>query len=108
MEKSPKAKQKSPPPPTTTEQTVDEIQKEPNKKPEEKTTFKGQHELYTIEQASSYLGINRQIIEDGRRNNELYAVKIGYRFFYKRKDLDKWFDKYLETKKVTGKINETA
>lgn len=108
MEKSPKAKQKFCPPPTTTEQTVDEIQKEPNKEPEEKTTFKGQHELYTIEQASSYLGINRQIIEDGRRNNELYAVKIGYRFFYKRKDLDKWFDKYLETKRVTGKINETA
>ena len=96
------------PPPTTTEQTIDEIQKQPNKEPEEKTTFKGQHELYTIEQASSYLGINRQIIEDGRRNNELYAVKIGHRFFYKRKDLDKWFDKYLETKRVTGKINETA
>lgn len=95
-----------PPPPT--EETVDEIQEEPNKEPEEKTTFKGQHELYTIEQASSYLGINRQIIERARINSELYAVKLGYRFMYKRKDLDKWFEKYLETKRMTGKKSKTA
>ena len=41
-------------------------------------------------------------------NGELYAVKIGYRFLYKRKDLDKWFEKYLETKRMTGKKSETA
>ncbi|MBO7325307.1 MAG: helix-turn-helix domain-containing protein [Bacteroidales bacterium] len=91
-----------------TEETVDEIQEEPNKEPEEKTTFKGQHELYTIEQAASYLGINRQIIERARINSELYAVKLGYRFMYKRKDLDKWFEKYLETKRMTGKKSKTA
>ena len=94
------------PPPI--EETVDEIQEEPNKEPEEKTTFKGQHELYTIEQASSYLGINKAIIERARKNSELYAVKLGYRFMYKRKDLDKWFEKYLETKRMTGKKSKTA
>ena len=94
------------PPPR--EETVDEIQEEPNKEAEEKTTFKGQHELYTIEQASSYLGINKAIIERARINSELYAVKLGYRFMYKRKDLDKWFEKYLETKRMTGKKSKTA
>lgn len=94
------------PPPI--EETVGEIQEESNKEPEEKTTFKGQHELYTIEQASSYLGINRAIIERARINCELYAAKLGYRFMYKRKDLGKWFEKYLETKRMTGKKSKTA
>ena len=105
IELCPSTKEIMPPP---IEETVDEIQEESNKEPEEKTTFKGQHELYTIEQASSYLGINRAIIEQARINCELYAAKLGYRFMYKRKDLDKWFEKYLETKRMTGKKSKTA
>ena len=92
-----------------TEEAIDEIQEDSkSKETEEKTTFKGQHELYTIEQASAYLGINRTIIERARTNNELYGVKLGYRYFYKRKELDKWFEKYLDSRRMTGKNNKTA
>ena len=92
-----------------TQEAIEEIQEDPkSKETEEKTTFKGQHELYTIEQASAYLGINRQIIERARINNELYGVKLGYRYLYKRKELDKWFEKYLDSRRMTGKNNKTA
>lgn len=92
-----------------TEEAIEEIQEDSkSKETEEKTTFKGQHELYTIEQASAYLGINRQIIERARINNELYGVKLGYRYLYKRKELDKWFEKYLDSRRMTGKNNKTA
>ena len=91
------------------QEAIDEIQEDSkSKETEEKTTFKGQHELYTIEQAAAYLGINRQIIERARINNELFGAKLGYRFMYKRKDLDKWFEKYLDSRRMTGKNNKTA
>lgn len=52
----------------------------------------------TIEQAHEYLGINLQIISNARKNGELDSKKVGKRFFYKKEDLDIWFEIYLETK----------
>jgi excisionase family DNA binding protein len=52
----------------------------------------------TIEQAHEYLGINLQIISSARKNGELGSKKVGKRFFYKKEDLDIWFEIYLETK----------
>ena len=42
-------------------------------------------------------------IEEARRKGGLNGYKLDKGFSYKRKELDKWMEKYIETRKMTGK-----
>lgn len=73
---------------------------EKNNQENENANIKRMNDLgyLTIEQAHEYLGINVQIIASARQNNELDSKKVGKRFFYKKEDLNIWFEIYLECK----------
>ena len=89
------------PPPIENKDEKQAIQTNENEQQE--VTYKGQHEFFTIEQASSYLGVSQGKIEEARRKGDLNGYKLDKGFSYKRKELDKWMEKYIETRKMTGK-----